>query len=248
MDRTNVLYVALTRPREKLLVYCQTPKKSGSTDYTALLHDYLATRPDLQETRPQVYTLGDDEHKKQSDEPSSAAQNIQLQTLSHPNWTPRIAIADQSSALFGELDETAKRRGNQLHELLALLHHRDEADKVLDRYILLHPMPEEEASILHDTLHNMMRQPEVSQFFDPSHRCMNETSLVWQGEVLRPDRIVYTPNETWVVDFKSGAPHNEHRDQVLRYCQAIAAITHSDNVKGYLLYLGPDHCQIVRCE
>ena len=160
----------------------------------------------------------------------------------------RIAIADQSSALFGELDETAKRRGNQLHDLLAQLRHRDEADKVLDKYLLLHPMSEEESSILRDTLHNMMRQPEVAQFFDPAHRCMNETSLVWLGEVLRPDRIVYTPTETWVVDFKSGAQHDEHRTQVSRYCDAIAAITRSDNVKGYLLYLRPDHCQVVRCE
>ena len=247
MDRTNVLYVALTRPREKLLVYCQTPKKSGSTDYTALLQDYLATRTDIQETRPQVYTLGDDGHKKPSDEASSAAQNIQLLTLSHPDWTSRIAIADQSSALFGELDETAIRRGNQLHELLALLHHRDEVDTVLETYLMNHPMAEEEATLLGNTLHRMIQQNEIARFFDPNNRCMNECSLVWQGEVLRPDRIVYTPTETWVIDFKSGARHDGHRDQVSRYCQAIAAITHSEQVKGYLLYVGPDHCDVVPC-
>ena len=248
MDRVNILYVALTRPCEKLLVYCQQAKKSGTTDYASLLQDYLSTRTDTVEVRPNVRALGNDSHKQQTDEKASSSLNIQLQTLSYPDWMPRIAIAEQSAALFGELDETALRRGNQLHDLLAQLHHRDEADKVLDNYLLQHPLPDDEAAILRDTLHNMMRQPEIARFFDPAYRCINETDLVWQGEVMRPDRIVFTPTETWVVDFKSGALSNKHRIQVSHYCQAIAALTHSVNVKGYLLYLGPDRSQVLPCE
>ena len=248
MDRVNILYVALTRPCEKLLVYCQQAKKSGTTDYASLLQDYLSTRTDTVEVRPNVRALGNDSHKQQADEKASSSLNIQLQTLSYPDWMPRIAIAEQSAALFGELDETALRRGNQLHDLLAQLHHRDEADKVLDNYLLQHPLPDDEAAILRDTLHNMMRQPEIARFFDPAYRCINETDLVWQGEVMRPDRIVFTPTETWVVDFKSGALSNKHRIQVSHYCQAIAALTHTDNVKGYLLYLGPDRSQVLPCE
>lgn len=250
MDRINVLYVALTRPREKLLIYCQAPKKSGGggTDYPTLLQDYLATRTDTLEVRPQVYALGDDGHKRETGKTAPATTNTQLQTLSYPEWMPRIAIAEQSAALFGELDEAAIRRGNQLHDLLAHLNHSDEADAVLERYLMQHPMEEEEAALLSDTLHNMMQQSEVARFFSPENRCMNETSLVWQGEVLRPDRIVYTPTGIWVIDFKSGTPRNEHRIQVDRYCQAIAAIAHTDKVKGYLLYVGPDRCQVMPCE
>ena len=248
MDRINILYVALTRPREKLLVYCQAPKKDGTTDYTSLLQDYLATRSDTHELRPQVYALGNDNANVRTSTDKDSSHNIQLLTLSYPDWTHRIAIADQSSALFGELDETAIRRGNQLHDLLAQLLHRDESDTVLSAYLLHHPIEEDEAVLLGNTLHNMMQQEEVSRFFDPAYRCMNECSLVWQGEVLRPDRIVYTPTGTWVVDFKTGAPRHEHRTQVARYCQAIAAITHTDNVRGYLLYIGPDRCQVLPCE
>ena len=250
MDRVNLLYVALTRPKEKLLVYCQvnqTKKKSERPTYPNLLQDYLSTRSDMQEIRPQVYALGNDEHKKTTFEEPPATRNTQLTTLSYPDWTPRIAIADQSSELFGELDDTAKRRGIYLHELLALIHHRHEADSVLQDYLLHHPMPEDEATLLGDTLHNMMHQSDVARFFNPDNRCMNECSLVFQGEVLRPDRIVYTPTETWVIDFKSGTPRAEHRDQVSRYCQAISSITHSACVKGYLLYVGPDRCQVMDC-
>ena len=248
MDRINVLYVALTRPREKLLVYCQAPKKSEGTDYASLLQDYLATRSDFSEVRPQVSAIGEDLPKAISKTEKTVAQNIQLQTLSYPEWMSRIAIADQSSVLFGELDDTAIRRGNQLHDLLAHLRHRDEADTVLENYLQRHPLVDEEADSLRDTLHNMMKQEDVAKFFDPAYRSLNECNLVCQGVVSRPDRIVFTPSETWVIDFKTGSPRNEHRDQVSRYCQAIAAITHSLQVKGYLLYIGPDHCQVLPCQ
>ncbi|MBQ6069082.1 MAG: UvrD-helicase domain-containing protein [Bacteroidales bacterium] len=248
MDSINVLYVALTRPREKLLVYCEQPKKEGGTDYPALIHDYINTRSDVTELCPQVYALGDNNPKQQSAESTTTAQNIQLQTLSYPDWASRIAIADQSSALFGELDETAKRRGNQLHELLSHIRHRNEVDTVLEHYLQLYPIDEEERNLLATTLQHMMQQPEVAQFFNPDYRCMNESSLVWQGEVLRPDRIVYTPTEIWVIDFKTGSRRNEHSSQVSRYCQAVAAITHSENVKGYLLYIDADHCQVLPCQ
>ena len=250
MDKMNVLYVALTRPKEKLMVYCQAPKKSGETNYPALLQDYVETRSDMTEARPQVHTLGIDCQKPREGELGDAedmARNVQLTTLSYPDWKPRIAIADQSATVFGELDETSIRRGNQLHELLAQLHHRDEADKVLEGYLLQHKLEEEEAAMLGDTLHNMMRMEEVARFFDPKDRCMNECSMVWQGEVLRPDRIVFTPNETWVIDFKSGTQRDEHKEQVARYCQAIASATHAEVVRGYLLYLRPDSCQVVPC-
>ena len=248
MDRVNVLYVALTRPREKLLVYCQASKKSGGTDYASLLQDYLSSCADFSEVRPNVSSIGENLHKIISETEKTGAQNIQLQTLSYPEWMSRIAIADQSSLLFGELDDTAIRRGNQLHDLLALLRHREEADRVLESYLQRHPLVDDEAATLRNTLHNMMSQEEVAQFFNPAHRSLNECNLVWQGEVLRPDRIVFTPSETWVIDFKTGLPRNEHREQVSRYCQAIAAITHSVQVKGYLLYIGPDHCQVLLCQ
>ena len=119
---------------------------------------------------------------------------------------------------------------------------------MLENYLQRHPLVDEEADSLRDTLHNMMKQEDVAKFFDPAYRSLNECNLVCQGVVSRPDRIVFTPSETWVIDFKTGSPRNEHRDQVSRYCQAIAAITHSLQVKGYLLYIGPDHCQVLPCQ
>ena len=247
MDRVNVLYVALTRPKEKLLIYCQKPKAEGGTDYASLLLDYLNTRADATECRPDVYCLGENLAKPAPSASENKPSNTTIAHLAYPGWSHRIAIADQSDALFGKYDEASIRRGNLLHELLARLRHLDEADEVLAAYLKRHPLDDEEASLLRDTLHNMMQQPEVAPFFLKANPCLNECSLVWHGDILRPDRVVFTPDEIWVVDFKSGQPRTEHREQVEQYCQAIAAIRHTDCVKGYLMYLGPDRCQVLPC-
>ncbi|MBR3411712.1 MAG: UvrD-helicase domain-containing protein [Bacteroidales bacterium] len=250
MDRINVLYVALTRPKDKLLVYCQKPKTEGSTDYDSLLLDYLGTRTDTTECRPGIYTLGENLSKptKKNSEETPPNTIVPLDHLAYPDWNHRIAIANQSDTIFEKYDDAAIRRGNLLHELLAHLRHLEEADEVLATFLKRHPLDDEEATLLRNTLHNMMRQPEVAPFFLKANPCLNECSLVWYDEILRPDRIVFTPDEIWVVDFKSGQPHTDHREQVEQYCQAIAAIRHTDRVKGFLLYLGPDHCQLLPCD
>lgn len=253
MDRVNVLYVSLTRPKEKLYVYCQiqksTDKTDVSTDYASLLYDYMNTRTDAVEVCSNIRCFGENLNKVVHDNIENKALTTSISTLSHPDWCHRIAIADQSDAVFGKFDEASIRRGNQLHDLLAHLHYREEADDVLSTYLQQHPVEKEDETLLRNTLHYMMEQPDVAVFFDGKYKCLTECSLVWHGEILRPDRIVFTPNEIWVVDFKTGMPRTEHHKQVKEYCQAVAAATHTATVKGYLLYLDSNHHgQITLCE
>ena len=71
------------------------------------------------------------------------------------------------------------------------------------------------------------------------------TELMADGEVLRPDRIVETPEALWVVDCKTGTPRPEHRDQVERYCQVLSRMD-GRPVQGFLLYASPTACQVLK--
>ena len=93
----------------------------------------------------------------------------------------------------------------------------------------------------------MMQQPEVARFFNPVHTAKNECDIAWRGNVIRPDRIVYTPEAVYVIDFKTGQPSADHTIQVLHYCDALLAMG-NPTVRGYLLYIHPDHCQVLPCE
>ena len=245
MDRINVLYVALTRPKEQLLLYCQTPPKENTTSYTALLHDYMSSRTDTHIIRPNVVALGNTEPtSKKGIDQSPATESIS--TITFPSWNARIAIAKQSAHIFSQLDDTAIRHGNQVHEVLSLIHSTDDTDNALDTYCRRIRPDEITAATLKQTLHNMMQQPEVARFFNPLFPSKNECNIAWNDEVIRPDRIVFTPESVWVIDYKTGQPKPEHIDQVLHYCDALHAMG-NPTVKGYLLYLGTDSCQVLPC-
>ncbi len=250
MDRINVLYVALTRPKEKLLVYCQSSKKEEGTDYSSLLRDYLSGLDGLNEVRGGVVSLGENSAKApsaQSQDEENGPSNVSVHSITFPGWSDRIAIAEQSAKIFGQLEQDPVRRGNQMHELLSLIHSTNEAEEALSHYLARNPMEAAEAEVLSTSLRQMLNQPEVARFFQPQHSCKNECSLAWQGEVLRPDRIVFTPDQTWVVDFKTGLPQTSHHAQVLHYCDAIRAMGFP-SVKGYLIYIGSEHCQVLPCD
>ena len=245
MDRVNVLYVALTRPKDKLMIYCQQPDKESSTQYVSLLHDFMAQRTDTQEIRPNVMGLGQNANRQSKEEPSAANETVTLDEVAFPRWDDRIAIAEQSSKVFGECDEESIRRGNMIHNLLSLISSADDLETAMDQTIHTTPIDDTEAQMLKDTIGNMMQQKDIQPFFDPAHTCKNECSLVSNGEILRPDRIVFTPHETWVVDFKTGAPNTEHHAQVSHYCDVIGSMGYPQ-VKGYLIYIGETHCHLVQ--
>lgn len=244
MDDLNVLYVALTRPQEKLMLYCQEPAASDTTGYAALLRDYLRSKG---ESLPAggSWSSGRD-HDRVGRDKSSGDTSVPLQALSYPGWAGRIRIAENSAAAMGQFAEEAVRRGNQMHAILSLMRHAGDCAEAVRKYQEANPKEEVDAATLEAQLNAMMQQPEVSRFFDPRHPCKNECSLAWRGKVRRPDRIVFAEGETWVVDFKTGQPDEEHYKQINDYCDAVRSMG-CPVVKGYLIYIGSDRCKVVSC-
>lgn len=251
IDDLNVLYVALTRPKDKLMVYCQNPAKDNVSSYAALLRDYLKELPaELTDGR---WSTGDDSAKEKKAEekkdnmikeiPEAA---VPLRSITFPTWMGRIAIAQQAEEKGKTTDSAAARWGSQTHAILSLMQNADNCTAAIQRYQRQHPDEDLDADRMKLQLERMMQQAEVARFFDARYECKNECSLVWQGKVLRPDRIVLAGDETWVVDFKTGMPTAEHHGQVDDYCAAIRAMGYP-NVRGYLLYIGTERCQMVAC-
>lgn len=245
-DKVNLLYVAFTRAKNQLYLYGLEPKNTESTDLSALVANYMTTRSDAIEVRSNVKALGTIEGRPSMAGKDNDKSQVELHSIPFPDWSNRIAIAQQSDHLFQSHDDTALRRGNQLHELLSLTHNRNENAAALEYYCRRNHIDNEEQECLGKILQEVTATGEAAHFFDPNHQCKNECSITWHGEILRPDRIVMTEDETWVVDFKTGQPHIEHQAQVLHYCEAIQAMGYP-KVSGHLLYIGRNgQCSVQR--
>ncbi|KKK76134.1 hypothetical protein LCGC14_2866750, partial [marine sediment metagenome] len=73
-------------------------------------------------------------------------------------------------------------------------------------------------------LETLIGQLKQEGFFNQEHQVYNERDLVHLGELLRPDRVELDgQNNAYLLDYKTGAPQQSHRNQINKYAQALTA-------------------------
>jgi ATP-dependent helicase/nuclease subunit A len=96
---------------------------------------------------------------------------------------------------------------------------------------------------------HLLALPALQRFFDPQQYrgACNEMSYVnARGELRRIDRLVEFEDEVWVLDYKSGAPSDavSHSVQMEEYHAAMQAIYAGKIVRCALLYSDGTLCEI----
>ena len=156
-----------------------------------------------------------------------------------------MSIASPSEQALTPLLEDRRRFGIYAHDLLATVQHAGDVEEAIKRFAVSRQLNDEETAELGALARRVVEDPQTARFFSPEYRAKNECDLVADGRRGRPDRVVLTPTETWVVDFKTGTPLNEHRNQVQAYCKALSDMGYPQ-VSGYLLYIA-DELNVVAC-
>ena len=159
--------------------------------------------------------------------------------LSYIDWTDKVKIASQSEKSLTPLMEERVRFGIHAHALMAEVEHADDVAAAVKRYAAQQEIGIEECQRLESLAREVVSHPDTARFFDPSYRVKNECDLTDGVDSGRPDRVVFTPDETWVVDFKTGVDMTgEYDKQLQRYCRALTAMGYPA-VSGWLLFLQP---------
>lgn len=235
VDDLNILYVAFTRPKEQLFVVCPEPKKEGEAmTYGRMLHDYLDGRTDFGNKDFHRYV------EKKKKEKKKPPREEYVRQIDNGDWMERVNIASASEKAMTPLLEERIRFGIHAHALLAsILHAGDGVAEVVDAFAKREKVDDEERAKLEALVRDVLSHPDTARFFDPAYRVKNECDLTDGSEPLRPDRVVFTPDETWVVDFKTGGDMGDkYNHQLQKYCRAIAAMGFPC-VSGWLVFLQP---------
>ena len=156
-----------------------------------------------------------------------------------------MSIASPSEKALTPLLEDRRRFGIYAHDLLAAVQHADDVEAAVERLAADRSLADDEREALAALARRAVADPQAARFFDPRYAAKNECSLLTGGETFRPDRVVMTPTETWVVDFKTGVPSTDHITQVQNYCALLRDMGYPQ-VSGYLMYLTPE-ISVVGC-
>ena len=251
VDSLNLLYVAFTRPKCNLVVWCKEGLKNTVAE---LLSASVIDAPGefQKNVDNHVYQYGEvcPSPTKKSDKKSTNKLTILPESL--PVWMESLETniefkQSNRSAHFieGEDEQQSEkyiRQGQILHNLFAMIHTLDDIPSALKRLKMegvIESKAHEESIV--KLVNWALGHPKVKEWFNGEWTLYNECAILYRkdGEVLqtkRPDRVMRKDDEVVVVDFKFGKPNPEYNEQVERYMKLLREMGYKQ-VRGYLWYV-----------
>ncbi|MBI2721434.1 MAG: UvrD-helicase domain-containing protein [Bacteroidetes bacterium] len=236
LDNLNLLYVAFTRAVDRLHIisaFSETIKQQLVNEW---LEKYLI---DKHGANPEnFYELGSKQNKVNM-HPTKQLAPYTLLPLSFSTNTSSIQI--KSDYLNNNLEsENAKRQGIIFHWILSKIKHRSDLDGTLQSALMEGYITSLETLPIKHKLIEILEHPTLNKYFQKETHSKVEAELITSnGEVFRPDKLVFTENEIVIIDYKTGKQnHKKYYDQMIRYENAIKSLGHS-NIKKILVYIDP---------
>ena len=224
----NLLYVALTRAKEIMIVSGVAGGRGALSDGTleGSWYQRLLGVPAVEVPPPAVAV-----------EQGVAAEDEFVLPIFDP---PVLAPVDRRPAPCHNL---AIDEGIALHALLERLTYRTEWPvsipdaEILSRWLACAPTVAVE---VRERAVCILSEPELERFFNPAHFCraFNELDVIGEGELLRFDRAVLFEDEVWVLDYKRDLLDSERDDyaaQLARYRMAACKVFAGKTVRTALV-------------
>jgi len=248
VDMVNLVYVAFTRPRERLYVItADSDDNEGVKSVTGLIN-YFVLKNNLVcdgEGKIEFGKYGGSNKKAQVI--STPAPYI-LKLISQ-NWHTRITISFQKVTQGGIIDKLDSIEwGNLIHELLGRIYIPQDITN-LDEIITqmgVYSLSENEILNLKQILGSVISRPELAEYFRFGNEIMNEHEILMpEGEVVRPDRLIIEKTGVTIIEYKTGIPMPSHTKQVLRYCGALELMGYKVKNK-FLVYINRNGSELIR--
>ena len=240
IDNLNLLYVALTRAEEFLLVNCPPEGKSMRNAGDALRKVLEgAELPDaVTEERHEnktIFSIGTIEGGGEA--MTSQEEEMMLAGYSTSEWRERLAIR-RRGGIFTRESRDKVHYGLLAHEVLANIDREEELEPLLAQYEREGKITAENHRILMEQLQSVFANPEVKKWFATGWEVKREASVIMIGAPQkRPDRVMIKGDRAVIVDFKTGAEKEADKRQVAAYRNLLQQMGYA-RVEAWLLYIG----------
>ncbi len=231
LDDLNLLYVAFTRPVDRLHVFVHG--NTGGAIVSGL--------------RDHVATLGDDSFHRSGDR--CPLQGRKSASTEHLLARPPAAGDKYPLELRTTREQPespAVERGRKLHAVMARITEVGQlADALIDAQ-QAGEITEVDREALLPELRAKLSDPRLTPWYGGTCNARNEATIIdADGRSWRPDRVVFDATCVRVLDLKTGAPRPEHNDQVGRYLSLLQSMGHA-HVEGALYYITQDELVAVQ--
>jgi ATP-dependent helicase/nuclease subunit A len=251
VDNLNLLYVALTRAMESLIVFpvYGDPEKRDHIPGTVgdLLFDTVAgsDKEEFSEyfdKESQVFRIGFEKEKIDADYTGQADPETIIRSYRSSSAMDRLFFTTEGFDYFREDYSSLirkKLRGKMLHDILAEIATIDDVERKISEAVLSSSISVEEGQLLAEHIHICLKNSKVSIWFNGSGTVLNERDIIQSGGIIRrPDRVVVWDNLVHVIDYKSGSEQDESKNikQVKEYVAILERMGYR-KVEGFIWYI-----------
>ena len=250
IDAINLLYVALTRPKEQLhiLFPVSHPDKKGNFDTTPsdvgqllfnildMKSQYTATTDGESLPEPIECIFGinqgpeEDKHKTES--------SMTLKELPQSEYKMKLKLSSRrfAQALSGG-NLTPQDEGIILHGIMERARGVDDIIRSIEQLVIDGILSQSAAQEVASQVESVLQNEIVRSWFSDNWQSVrNECEIIVpKVGIKRPDRVMIDGNKAVVVDYKFGEKDNSYREQVALYCSLLEQMGY--NTEGYLWYV-----------
>jgi len=253
IDALNMLYVAFTRPREELIIMAPAKEKeegkyssvadllyesvhSGNheNDVIDLKMHYHAETGIFELHQDYLDIDGDKFVKDLKEKPTFIMDDYPL-----GDWNQKINMVNHAEDFFMKSIEYIENKvnyGTLMHEIFSRIRDDKEIDYIIDEFYFSGKIGSDERKTLVSKVNEMINRPVVADWFSNTWKVKTEDAILdVSGKIRIPDRVLFKPDETVVIDFKFGEYQQESIEQVKEYMGLLKNMDYP-NIKGFIYY------------
>ncbi len=235
LDLINLLYVALTRPSDRLYIFTQIPKSETTVTLSSIFKNYLISK-NLWSELNDNYCFGNPQKQKLSTV-KTVDNMLQLKSVNISNWQQKIMISHLAPVIWNIEDPEKNRRfGNSIHWVLSKIENSEDIESKIDS-LSVTIIDNEEKNTLKRLLLDLSKIDEIKFLFDKKYLVKNEAEILLKnGKTIRPDKILLSDDEAIIIDFKTGKQELSHRNQLEKYELSLKEMNYKNIIKC-LIYI-----------
>ena len=240
LDRINLIYVAFTRAVEALFIMSSTKDNGKTPDlnhFSKTMNQYINWEKNFTDNSANRIEIGT---LKKLDKNNPGKKNyISIKEKYGNAKKLPVAIAPAEEIYWNLTDNSSNStKGKLFHNILSEIKTKNDIEKTLNTFVNKGIIDQQEQQHIKHKINEIINHPLLEKYFSEKATIKTEMEIITkEGEIIRPDRIVYLKNKIVIIDYKTGNEQQKHIIQVKNYMEKIKNLYNTD-IEGVLIYLG----------
>ena len=241
LDLLNIIYVAFTRPQDKLFVISGpvSRDKHGQPNadpcsVNGMLCSFLQQQG-LWQNDQHIYSFGSFEPPAPKPGDTIPPENDFFTNYLSAPWHRAIRLKSNQTQRSQEPNHLEK--GNLLHRIMEGIHTRQDVEKLLQAMLTNGEIDQAIKEEWTTKLKQLLSDPLLQECFLTPMNAKTEPGIFDAGgSFYRPDRVELLPHKTFIIDYKTGKEYPRHEQQMENYARLLQQMGYP-HIQKIIVYL-----------